>query len=212
VRVLVKNRRYTHNRVLSVNGDYNGWFRYLNSNRIDHPVGGVSMQSRSRHISDLTLALAVAAALISPCPAQEVALLDLTKVAARVELQRPKATSPVKGGYSGTQETSPCFRPNTGRRFEYLLVSLDAPIIKSRITTFEVRWTNAGHTIEIRFAETWASFLSAAVFRPSLVKLLLGAAIRPVQRPSSSPGSNFLCGQVEIRAAATARARVRSLM
>src|SRR5437879_13752937 len=67
------------------------------------------MNPRSDSVRYLTRALAVAAAIISICPAQELASLDLTKVAARVDLRRPEATSPVTGGYSGTEETTACF-------------------------------------------------------------------------------------------------------
>ena len=67
------------------------------------------MISRFHLIRYLKLALAIATALIPTCPAQERASLDLTKVAARVDLRRPEPASPVTGGYSGTQETTPCF-------------------------------------------------------------------------------------------------------
>ena len=67
------------------------------------------MQSRSHPIGHLILALAVAASLSSTRPAQELASLDLTKIEARVDLRRPKATSPAKGGYSGNDETVRCF-------------------------------------------------------------------------------------------------------
>ena len=127
----------------------------INSIGIDHPVGGMSMQSRSRHISDLTLALAVATALISTCPAQEVAFLDLTKVAARVELQRPKATSPVTGEYSGTQETSECFdSTHEAGALNTSLMSLDRTHYQIEDEpTFEVTMENAGsRPIEIPFS------------------------------------------------------------
>jgi len=64
------------------------------------------MPSRSR-ISYLTLAVATIV-FYSTCPAQEVASLDLTKIAARVDLRRPKATSLVTDGYNGTQHTYSC--------------------------------------------------------------------------------------------------------
>ena len=59
------------------------------------------MHSRSRPISRLTLTLSASAALLSICLAQEVASVDLTKVEARVDLRRPKATSDMTGAHSG---------------------------------------------------------------------------------------------------------------
>ena len=61
------------------------------------------MHSRSRPISRLTLTLSASAALLSICLAQEVASVDLTKVEARVDLRRPKATSDMTGAHSGAQ-------------------------------------------------------------------------------------------------------------
>jgi hypothetical protein len=76
-------------------------------------------------INHLFLALAVTATFCS-CPAQEVASVDLTKVAARVDLRRPKATSPVPGGYRGTGETRPCFdTTHDAGGLRTTLVSLD---------------------------------------------------------------------------------------
>jgi hypothetical protein len=66
------------------------------------------MHSLSRSTSHLTLALAVAAALLSTCVAQEVAYVVLTKIEARVDLRRPTATSPITGGYHGIQQTDSC--------------------------------------------------------------------------------------------------------
>jgi hypothetical protein len=66
------------------------------------------MHSRSHPIGHLILALALAASLSTTC-AQELASVDLTKIEARLDLRRPKATSPPKGGYSGSDATIPCF-------------------------------------------------------------------------------------------------------
>jgi hypothetical protein len=65
------------------------------------------MHSHPHPLSYLSLALAVAVAFVSICRGQEVASLDLTKVAVP-SLRRPKATSPVTGGYSSTGQTNPC--------------------------------------------------------------------------------------------------------
>ena len=84
------------------------------------------MNPRSHSVRYLTRALAVVAAIISICPAQEIASLDLTKIAARVDLRRPEATSPVTGGYSGTEETRPCFdSTHKAGALHTSLVSLD---------------------------------------------------------------------------------------
>ena len=84
------------------------------------------MYSRCRPTNHLFLTLAVSATFSSLCPAQEVASLDLTKVAARLDLRRPKATSPVTGGYHGAQETRPCFdRTHSSGAVHTSLVSLD---------------------------------------------------------------------------------------
>jgi hypothetical protein len=61
----------------------------------------VIMHSLSRPISHLTLALAGAVALLSTSLAQEVASVDLTKVEARIDLRRPKASSPITGPSGG---------------------------------------------------------------------------------------------------------------
>jgi hypothetical protein len=84
------------------------------------------MHSHSRPIRHLTLTLSAIAALLSICPAQEVASLDLTKVEARVDLRRPKASSDMTGGYSGAQSTTSC--PDSTQKAGELgtsLVSLD---------------------------------------------------------------------------------------
>lgn len=84
------------------------------------------MRFTSHHISYLIAALATVSALASSCYAQEVASLDLTKVTGRLDLRRPKATSPATHGYSGTQRTTGCFDPThkTGS-LQATLVSLD---------------------------------------------------------------------------------------
>jgi hypothetical protein len=99
-------------------------------------------------IRHLILTLAASAALFSSCPAQEIALVDLTKVAARVDLRRPKATSPVMGGYSGAQDIRPCFDPthNAGA-LRTSLVSLDRTHYQlGDEPRFEVTVENIGST------------------------------------------------------------------
>jgi hypothetical protein len=84
------------------------------------------MYLRCRPINHLFLTLAVAAAFSSASSAQEVASLDLTKVARRLDLRRPPATSPVTGGYNGAQETRRCFDTTHGAgSLRTTLVSLD---------------------------------------------------------------------------------------
>lgn len=94
------------------------------------------------------LALALATALISSGRAQEVASLDLTKVAARVDLRRPEASSPVTGGYSGTQQTSPCLdSTHKAGALRTSLVSLDRTHYQQEDEPmFEVTVENAGST------------------------------------------------------------------
>lgn len=106
------------------------------------------MQSRSHPIGHLILALAVAASLSSTRPAQELASLDLTKIEARVDLRRPKATSPAKGGYSGNDETVRCFdsKQNAGS-LHTSLVTLDRTHYEIEDEpTFEVTVENNGFT------------------------------------------------------------------
>jgi hypothetical protein len=84
------------------------------------------MYSSCRPINHLIPILASATILFSTCSAQEVASLDLTKVAARVDLRRPNATSRMTGGYSGAQSTNSC--PDSTHKTSVLhtsLVSLD---------------------------------------------------------------------------------------
>jgi hypothetical protein len=84
------------------------------------------MYLRSFQFNHLMLTLATSAALFSNCPAQEIAVADLTKVAARVDLRRPKATSPVTGGYSGATEVEACFdSTHNAGALRTSLVSLD---------------------------------------------------------------------------------------
>jgi hypothetical protein len=84
------------------------------------------MYPRCHPINHLFLTLAVAATFSSPCPAQEVGALDLTKVAARLDLRRSQATSPVTGGNHGAQDTRPCFdTTHNAGALRTSLVSLD---------------------------------------------------------------------------------------
>jgi hypothetical protein len=82
------------------------------------------MDSLSRPIRCLTLTLSATAALLSICPAQEVASVDLTKVEARIDLRRPKATSDMTGGYSGAQSNTSC--PDSAQKGGELDTSLDS--------------------------------------------------------------------------------------
>jgi hypothetical protein len=84
------------------------------------------MFSRCHRINHLFMTLAVAATLSFPCPAQEIASLDLTKVAARLDLRRPQATSAVTGVRHATQYNRPCFDITHGAgALRTSLVSLD---------------------------------------------------------------------------------------
>jgi len=106
------------------------------------------MYLRPFPIRHLILALATFPALFSNCPAQEIAVVDLTKVAARVDLRRPKATSPVTGGYSGAQDIRACSDPtrNAGA-LRTSLVSLDRTHYQlGDEPTFEVTVENIGST------------------------------------------------------------------
>jgi hypothetical protein len=84
------------------------------------------MHSRLSPLSHLTLTLSAMAALVSICPAQEVASVDLTKLEARVDLRRPKETSDMTGARSGAQSTIHCpdSTQNAGE-LDTSLVSLD---------------------------------------------------------------------------------------
>lgn len=104
------------------------------------------MLSSCHPINHLFLALALAVASSSPCPAQEVASLDLTKVAARLDLRRPLPTSPVTGGYHGARETRPCFdTPHYAGGLRTTLVSLDRRLYQvGDEPRFEVTVQNTG--------------------------------------------------------------------
>lgn len=84
------------------------------------------MSSRCTAVKHVILTLATATILSFTCCAQEVVFVDLTRVAARLELRRPKANGPVAGGYHGSQYTNTCFdsKHDTGR-LHTSLVSLD---------------------------------------------------------------------------------------
>jgi hypothetical protein len=92
------------------------------------------------------LTLAVAATFYLPCPAQEVASVDLSKVGARLDLRRPPATSPITRGYQGVEDTRTC--SDSTRDVGALrtsLVSLDSSHYKvGDKPRFEVTVENAG--------------------------------------------------------------------
>src|SRR6266849_1136046 len=106
------------------------------------------MHSPSHPIGHLILALAVAASLSTTCPAQELASVDLTKIEARLDLRRPKATSPAKGGYSGSDATIPCFdSKQKAGSLHTSLVTLDRTYYQIEDEpTFEVTFENDGFT------------------------------------------------------------------
>jgi hypothetical protein len=90
--------------------------------------------------------LIVASATIpGTCSAQEVASLDLTKVAARVDLRRPAATSDMPAGYSGAQSARYCGSAQKTGALHTSLVSLDrADYQVGEEARFEVTIQNVG--------------------------------------------------------------------
>ena len=92
------------------------------------------------------LALAVATASISVCLAQEVAFVDLTKIKARVDLRRPRATSPITGRHNGIQRTEPCLdSAHSAGALRASIVSLDRTHYQvGDVSTFEVTIENTG--------------------------------------------------------------------
>lgn len=106
------------------------------------------MQSRSPLVN-LTLALAIAAASLSTCSAQEVAFLDLTNVTAHVDLRRPKGSSAGAGPYNGQDATYPCFDPTHQMgALRASLVSLDRTHYQVEDEpTFEVTLENVGSAL-----------------------------------------------------------------
>jgi hypothetical protein len=85
---------------------------------------------------------------ISSCCAQEVASLDLTKIAQRLDLRRPKATSPPASGDSGAGQTIHCRRSQTKvGELRTSLLSLDHTSYRlGDEPIFEVQVENAGST------------------------------------------------------------------
>jgi hypothetical protein len=112
------------------------------------------MHLPSRPIHHLTLSLTAATVLLSTCLAQEVASIDLTKVEARVDLRRPKATSEVTGGYSGAESTKWCSDSDRTGALDTSLVSLDRTYYEvGDEPRFEVRLQNTGYVpIRIPFS------------------------------------------------------------
>jgi hypothetical protein len=106
------------------------------------------MCSGFRPVTHRIAALITTILFVSTCCAQEVASLDLTKIAQRLDLRRPEATSPPTSGDSGRGQSSHCLRsePKVGElrtslrlldRTSYRLG--DEPI-------FEVQVENTGST------------------------------------------------------------------
>jgi hypothetical protein len=92
------------------------------------------------------LFLACATIPFSACSAQEIAALDLTKIDARVDLRRPRATSEISVGYSGAESANYCplSKHKTGG-LRTSLVSLDrADYQIGDELTFEVTVQNIG--------------------------------------------------------------------
>jgi hypothetical protein len=114
------------------------------------------MHSLSRSISHLTLALAVAVALLSTCLAQEVASVDLTKIQARIQLRHPRASSPVTGGGKrSVQAIHSCHdSAHDGVALRASVVSLDRTHYEVEDTSkFEVTVENTGlEPIKIPFS------------------------------------------------------------
>jgi hypothetical protein len=112
------------------------------------------MHSPSRSIRHLTLALAAATVLLSTCLAQEVASMDLTKVEARVETRRPKATSEETGGYSGAEFAKYCSDPTHKTGAFDTSLSMDRTHYEvGDEPRFEVRLQNTGYVpIRIPFS------------------------------------------------------------
>ena len=113
------------------------------------------MHSSLRLVWHLTVVVSTATLLISACSAQEIASLDLTKVNRRVNLRRPQATSPVTGGYNGTEQTTECFDSKSkAGALSASLLSLDRTHYQLEDEPiFEVKVENAGFTtIRIPFS------------------------------------------------------------
>ena len=114
------------------------------------------MHSLSRSISHLTLALVAAVALLSTGLAQEVASVDLTKIEARIDLRRPTATSPLKGGYIDIAAYS-CNQPTEGA-LRVSLVSLEHYQVGRYLSSkLRLRIVVRGQ-LESRFLHTWPTF------------------------------------------------------
>lgn len=98
------------------------------------------------HPIRLILMLASAVVSFPTCSAQEVASVDLTKVEARVDLRRPKASSEMTGGYSGARSTTLCPRSTRNKGvLQTSLVSLDREDYEvGDEPTFEVTIQNTG--------------------------------------------------------------------
>lgn len=107
------------------------------------------MYSSLRTDWHLTVALVAATLLIPTCSAQEIALLDLTKITRRVDLRRPQATSQVTSGYSGTEQTTACFDSNSkAGALRTSLLSLDHTHYRPEDQpVFEVTVENVGFTL-----------------------------------------------------------------
>jgi hypothetical protein len=94
----------------------------------------------------LSLALAILGALLSSCLAQEVALVDLTAVEARVDLRRPKSTAGTTGGRGVARSITHCSdSAHKAGALETSLVSLDRAYYQARDEPrFEVTLQNTG--------------------------------------------------------------------
>lgn len=105
------------------------------------------MCSGFRPVTHGIAALTTAILFVSTCCAQEVASLDLTKIAQRLDLRRPKATSPPTSGDSGAGHSINCLRSKT--KVGELRTSLSLDRTSYRLgdePIFEVQVENAGST------------------------------------------------------------------
>jgi hypothetical protein len=99
--------------------------------------------------------MAVATFLLSMCPAQEVASVDLTKISPRMDLRCPQAAAPSPGGHSNVAEQIEC--QDSEHKLGLLrtsVVSLDRTHYQEGDeSTFEVTVENAGSSpIHIPFS------------------------------------------------------------
>jgi hypothetical protein len=98
--------------------------------------------------ANMAFVLAISLTLLSTCPAQEVASVDLTKVTARLELRRPKQASTEGKSWGGIEQYDPCLgSANPTGSLRTTLVSLDRTHYQvGDESRFEVTVENVGST------------------------------------------------------------------